>query len=124
LDLPIEEGFHNALPEYRAVVGGYRTINGYSGYQPPHFQPFRRDLADLVPDALTPYRQFRDLYVIVRPGLQVERARWIATQPGAELLFELGEARIYRLPRFASGASNQPVPLPLPTPGDRSFGLR
>ena len=121
LDLPIEGGFRNALPQYRAVIGGYRTINGYRGYQLPHFQPFRRDLADLVPDALAPYRRLRDLYVIVRSDLQVERARWIAEQPGAELLFELGEARIYHLPRVASGASIQPVPLPLPTPGDRPF---
>lgn len=100
LDLPMDEGFHNAVPQYRAVVGGYRTINGYSGYQPQHFYPLRRAIADLVPDALDPYRRMEDLYVIVRPGVAPLVARWIPSLPRAEHLFDVDGAKICRLPKL------------------------
>ncbi|MBI3048906.1 MAG: hypothetical protein HYY76_11425 [Acidobacteria bacterium] len=100
LDLPWDEGFQNAVPQYRAVLGGYRSVNGYSGYQPAHVYPLRRAIADLVPTAFDAYRQRDDLYVIVRPELELPVARWIATQPGAEHLFDIGTAKIYRLPRL------------------------
>lgn len=100
LDLPMEEGFQNAVPQYRAVVGGYRTINGYSGYDLPHFYPLRRAIADQRPDALETYRRIEDLYVIVRPGLEPPVARFVAAHPGGEHLFDLGDARVYRLPRL------------------------
>ena len=100
LDLPMDEGFANAVPQYRAVVGGYRTVNGYSGYQPAHFYPLRRAMADLQPDALDTYRRRDDLYVIIRPGLDPLVARWVASLPGAEHLFDLDLAKVYRLPRL------------------------
>jgi hypothetical protein len=100
LDLPIEEAFHNAVPQYRGVVGGYRTVNGYSGYLPPHFTPLRRAIADVIPDALDEYRRDGDLYVIVRPGLSIVIARWVATLPGAEHLFDVDDSRVYRLPQL------------------------
>ncbi|MSO82170.1 MAG: hypothetical protein EXQ53_02580, partial [Acidobacteria bacterium] len=99
LDLPMEEGFANAVPQYRAVVGGYRTVNGYSGYQLAHVYPLRRAIADLQPDALDTYRRRDDLYVIVRPGLDPLVTRWVASLPGAEHLFDLDAAKVYRLPR-------------------------
>jgi hypothetical protein len=99
LDLPIDEGFYNATPQYRGVMGGYRTINGYSGYLPPHFTPLRRAIGDLIPGALDSYRRQSDLYVIIRPGVSSVSARWIASHPGAEHLFDVDDARVYRLPR-------------------------
>jgi hypothetical protein len=100
LDLPIDEGFYNATPQYRAVIGGYRTINGYSGYLPPHYTPLRRAIGDLYPDALESYRRRADLYVIVRPGVSAVETRWIANHPGAEHVFDVTDARVYRLPRL------------------------
>ena len=108
LDLPIEEGFHNAVPQYRGVVGGYRTVNGYSGYLPPHFTPLRRAIADLIPNALDDYRRDDDLYVIVRPGLSIVIARWVATLPGAEHLFDVEDSRVYRLPQLPSALRPSP----------------
>ncbi|OFW04305.1 MAG: hypothetical protein A3I61_10030 [Acidobacteria bacterium RIFCSPLOWO2_02_FULL_68_18] len=98
LDLPWDEGYQNAVPQYRAVLGGYRSVNGYSGYLPAHVYPQRRAIADLVPTAFDSYRRRGDLYVIVRPELELLVARWIATQPGAEHLFDLDAARVYLLP--------------------------
>ena len=108
LDLPIEDGFAGAAPQYRAVVGGYRTVNGYSGYEPAHYYPLRRAIADFQPDALDRYRRVADLYVITRPELDLPVGRWIESLPGAEHLFDVGDARIYRLPRRGA-ASGAPV---------------
>ena len=100
LDLPMEEGYWNAVPQYRAVLGGYRTINGYSGYEPPFFTPLRHALADLVPGALDSYRRSSDLYVIIRPGQNASVTKWLTMQSGVEHLFDLDRARIYRMARL------------------------
>ena len=108
LDLPIEEGFVGAVPEYRAVVGGYRTVNGYSGYEPAHYYPLRRAIADFQPDALDSYRRVADLYVITRPELDLPVGRWIESLPGAEHLFDVGDARVYRLPQRGAASGARP----------------
>lgn len=115
LDLPSEGGWKETAAEYRAVLGGYRVVNGYSGYEPPHFTPFRRALADYNVAAIAAYRRLDDLYVIVRPG-EDRFGGWLAHQPGAEHLFDMLDLRIYRLPRTGSGLPAH-VPLPLPRRG-------
>ncbi len=100
LDLPMEEGYWNAVPQYRGVVGHYRTINGYSGYEPAHFTPLRRALADMVPGALDSYRRGSDLYVIIRPGQTADVTRWLTSQDGTEHLFDVDQVRIYRMGRL------------------------
>ena len=100
LDLPIEEGFPNAVPQFRAVMGRYRTINGYSGYEPAHFNPLRHAIADVRPGALDSYRSTEDLYVVIRPGVQQGVRDWIRTLPGASHVFDVDNAEIIRLPRL------------------------
>jgi hypothetical protein len=100
LDLPMDEGYWNALPQYRGVLLGYRTINGFSGYEPPHFRPLRHRIAELSPTALDSYRRVEDLYVIVRPGELPLVVQWVAHLPGAELLFAEAGVQLYRLPRL------------------------
>ena len=96
----MDQGFWNAVPQYRAVRGGYRSINGYSGYEPAHFTPLRRALADLVPGALDSYRRGADLYVIVRPGQNANVTNWLRAQEGMEHLFDVDQAKIYRMGRL------------------------
>ena len=122
LDLPVEQGFWNAIPQYRAVKGGYRSVNGYSGYQPEHFQPTRRAIADLRADALNPFRMLADLYVIVRPDTLPDVARWVADHPGAQRIHAGPDAEVFKLPRMDPEAPRRPLPLPLPRPGSRPFG--
>ena len=105
LDQPLRAGFANAVPQYRAVLGGYRTINGYSGYEPAFFDPLRNAIAEMRPGALDGYRRAGDLYVIIRPGIERSVDRWITSLQGANHLYDVGDARIYRLPRVSSGAS-------------------
>jgi hypothetical protein len=115
LDLPSEGGWKETAAEYLAVLGGYRVLNGYSGYEPPHFYPFRRALADYNVDAIDAYRKLDDLYVIIRPG-EDRFGGWIAGQHGAALLIFTRDLRIYRLPHTGSGPRAH-IPLPLPQRG-------
>ena len=110
LDLPVEESFWNAIPQYRAVLGGYRTINGYSGYEPPHFTPLRHAIAEMRPDALDSYRRLGDLFVVLRPGEDPAVARWVIISHGAQHLYDLGDATIYRLPSLAAAMSGSEEP--------------
>ena len=96
----MDQGFWNAVPQYRAVRGGYRSINGYSGYEPPHFLPLRQAIRDHNPTAFDAYLRTADLYVILRPGETPLVARWIRERPGIEHLYDVGDAAIYRLPRL------------------------
>jgi len=105
LDLPIVPGYENALPQYRAVVGGYRTINGYSGYEPPFFVPFADALAERRAGTLDRYLSAGDLYVIIRPGVEPALSAWLASLPGATRLSVAGDADIYRLPRRRSAGN-------------------
>jgi hypothetical protein len=123
LDLPIDEGFWNAIPQYRAVRGGYRTVNGYSGYEPRHILPMRRAIADLQVDALNPFRMLADLYVIVRPDTPANVAHWVAEHPGAERVHASPNAQVFKLPRLNPDAPRRQLPLPLPEPHQRPFGM-
>ena len=82
LDLPIGSGPENAVPQYRAVLGGYRTINGYSGYEPPFFPQFLKALGERRRGALAGYLSAGDLYVIIRPGVEPALREWITSFPG------------------------------------------
>jgi hypothetical protein len=121
LDLPIEQFWKNATAQYRAVMGGYRSVAGFSGYAPPHFELLRHQVADHHDEALTAYRRLADLYVIVRSDARAELADWIATREGAVHLLTTPEWRLYRLARVAGGAAAMPLPLPLP--GSRPFAI-
>jgi hypothetical protein len=123
LDLPVNEGFWNAIPQYRAVLGRYRTINGYSGYQPLHFQPLRREIADLYVDALNPYRTFGPLYVVIRDDELPHVAKWVLDHPGAAITHREATMQIVRLPPLVDPPF-RPLPLPLPRRGARPFGVR
>jgi hypothetical protein len=122
LDLPIDEGFWNAIPQYRAVRSGYRTINGYSGYEPLYIRPMRRAIADLQVDALNPFLMLADLYVIVRPDTPVHVADWVAEHAGAERIHVAPDAQVFKLPRLNPDAPRRQLPLPLPGRNQRPFG--
>jgi hypothetical protein len=107
LDLPMDQGFWNAVPQYRAVRGSYRSINGYSGYEPPHFLPLRQAIRDHNPTAFDVYLRTADLYVILRPGETPLVSQWIKERPGIQHLYDAGDAAIYRLPRLPNTAAAQ-----------------
>jgi hypothetical protein len=92
---------------YRAVNGGWKTINGYSGWAPSYFGPLigagRADVADLV----TPFQQFGDMHVLV--GQDAPRLRSIIEQqPGVTLVASDTSVLVYRLPKREVDA--MPIP--------------
>jgi hypothetical protein len=122
LDLPIEEGYTNADPQYLAVLGGYRVVNGYSGYFPPHFKGLRYALAEHRNAAFYRLRLLADLYVIVRPAVDTQLVRWLETQDGIEHVTDDSGWRLYRLPRLSTDPLPD-MPLPLPRPGRPAFAI-
>jgi len=122
LDLPISAGYGNADPQYLAVLGNYRVVNGYSGYSLPHFGPLRDALAAHRPDVFVPFRALADLYVVIRPDLETPFLMWVEMQQGVERLPDAEAWRIYRLPRRGSGPP-RPLPLPLPEHGESVISI-
>jgi hypothetical protein len=117
LDLPLFPGYENTGPQYLAVLGGYRVVNGYSGYAAPHSDALRHALADHRPAGLNAFRRVGDLYVLVRPEVDRPFVDWLETQDGIESLPSETAVRAYRLPRVGPGPAIAP-PLPLPRRGE------
>jgi hypothetical protein len=122
LDLPISSGYGNADAQYLAVLGGYRVVNGYSGYAPPYFGALRNALADHRPEAFVPFRQRADLYVVVRPDVEPQFVMWLESLGDLHRLIDFGRWRLYRLPYL--GNSHPPsMLLPVPHPGEISLTI-
>ncbi|PYR73571.1 MAG: hypothetical protein DMF87_25490 [Acidobacteria bacterium] len=99
LDLPITTDYRNADAQYRAVMGNYRVVNGYSGYSPPDYLELVAAINEHRSSVFTPYRQRADLYVIAR-GNDVDPSvvTWLEMQPGVERVTQLADWKVYRLP--------------------------
>jgi hypothetical protein len=97
-----------------AVLGEYRVVNGYSGYSPPHHAPLRDALLRHRPQLFQPFRERADLYVIVRPEVEPDFVDWLEAEQGIGRLPDVGDWRVYRLPREGSGTVAPMLPLPQP----------
>jgi hypothetical protein len=99
LALPVGD-FQDIGPQFRAVVGGWRSVNGYSGYEPKHYEAVRQG-ARLEHDGLfEPFRARGDLFVVVNTD-QPRLIALVERQPGAVCIAERQGTREYRLPRTA-----------------------
>jgi hypothetical protein len=81
LALPLGD-FQDLGPQFRAVVGGWRSVNGYSGYEPKHYEALRQAARLEVDGFFEPFRARGDLFVVVN----VDQPRLIALverQPAA-----------------------------------------
>src|SRR5436190_1732920 len=84
LDLPITAAF-NADAQYRAVMGNYRVVNGYSGYSPPDYLELVAAINEQRSPVFTPFRRRADLYVIVPvDDVAPSVVPWLDMQPGVE----------------------------------------
>jgi hypothetical protein len=123
LDLPIGVESANTGAQYLAVLGGYRVVNGYSGYSPAHVTGLRDALANHRSAAFDGFRLLADLYVIVRPEVDKPFVDWLETQDGIERLPDTSSGKLYRLPR-SSTDPRPPMPLPLPRVGRVAFAIQ
>jgi hypothetical protein len=95
---------------YHAVADDFRSINGYSGYQPPYYEALRTLSEDADETLLAPFVDRGDVHVLV--GRNETRLRaLVARQPGARVVSD--DALVhYRLAR-------RPMPPVRTTPGGR-----
>ena len=102
LELPVDSPEANIAAVLRATTGGYRTLNGYSGYEAPHFAPMRAGLRLRDTGIITTIRQRTDLYVSVLSNNADGWRAWLAdTYSGAiRLVGESPERALYKLPKL------------------------
>jgi hypothetical protein len=87
-------------PQLRAVVSGSRSLNGYSGYEPKHYEALRQGVRFEVDGVFAPFRARGDLFVVV--GTDHPRlVSLVERQAGAMCVAERQGVRQYRLPRLS-----------------------
>lgn len=88
-------------PQYAAVVGGWRTVNGYSGYEPAYYPALLFAMQQEQDDLFEPFRNRFDLHVIVED--EAPRLReLVERQPGVVRVARSTTATQYRLPKRGS----------------------
>jgi hypothetical protein len=91
---------YDAAAQLEAIDGGWRSVNGYSGYQPRHYQLLRdaseqRIVGSIV---LSPFLARGDLNVIVHERSS-RHVGFVDSQPGVREVGAANGLRQYRIPR-------------------------
>ena len=108
LILPVGDRLRDTRAVYDAVNGGWRSINGFSGYEPGYYEALRT-LSEAGDQALfQPFRALSDLHVVVEEPDGTMRAL-VERQPGSEMIHLSGGQRHYRLPRHRGDESPPPA---------------
>jgi hypothetical protein len=120
MELPLGEIVPDVGAMYRSIGHARPTINGYSGYFPPHYEALRSGLALRDPDVLAQLAAHGLEYVVIDRGHESEGAlrTYVAAQEGAELVCLQDAHAVFRL----RGATAQPerVRTPLPVAAVRA----
>jgi hypothetical protein len=113
LELPAGAVDADVAAQFRAVTGGYRTANGYSGYYPPHYPALMYGLRFEDARVLAELRIRRPVYISLRRE-DTGNAEWMRTL-GSEVpaLTGAGGRALYRLDAL-------PEPPPSGPPADRA----
>ena len=113
LEFPPDSSFRDTAAVFRAVEGGWKTINGYSGWQPSYYFALVGAAREDSSDTFTPFQRFGEVRVIV----ESEAARLLALverQPGARLVAQNTSLVQYRLPALettAAEVAGQRIPI-------------
>lgn len=104
MELPVGDLGRDAAAEFRAVTGGWRAVNGYSGYEPPHYAAMRAASRDEDPAVFASFRSSGDLNVLVPDN--APRLRALVERQGATLIEHGAGFAHYRL-------TQHPAPVPV-----------
>ena len=110
LQLPVGN-LQDFAPQFLAVAGGWRSVNGYSGYEPRFYEAVRQGARFEVDGLFQPFRSRGDLFVVVNEDQPRLRAL-VERQPGAVCIGDRNGILQYRLPRQAAppvSASGAPL---------------
>jgi F5/8 type C domain len=103
LEAPPDEVFRDIQTVFRAVQGGWRTVNGYSGWGPSYYHALASAARALSDGMLTPFQQLGELHVLV--GNDAHRFRaLVERQPGVTRVTSDDSLTLYRLPRRQTNA--------------------
>jgi hypothetical protein len=98
LTLPLGDIIVDANAVFSAVTGGWRAVNGYSGFAPAYYEAIRVESVEENSALFRVFRTAGDLHVIVRDDAWTFR-QIVEAQPSAELVALSGGRRQYRLPQ-------------------------
>jgi hypothetical protein len=97
LELPVSD-YPDIAAQWRAVTGGWITVNGYSGFRPGYYAALK-DASRFEEDAtFVPFQRDSELHVIA-PKMDQRLIALVERQPGVGREGENEWARQYRLPR-------------------------
>ena len=112
LHLPVDP-YPDIAATWRAVTGGWRSVNGYSGYAPNYYTALSAAARSADATIFAPFQRDGDLHVVVADGEEKLRAL-TAGQPEAVMTGQANGFSQYRLPRRPPAAlptAAQPIPL-------------
>lgn len=111
LDLPAGD-YPDIASQYRGVIGGWRTVNGYSGYAPNYYGILIEAANQHVTDLFAPLQTMGELDVVVKHDADEFQAL-IRNQPGVTITGEDRHFTQFRLPAKPARAqgSGRRVPI-------------
>jgi hypothetical protein len=113
LELPTGHVPYDVAAQFRGVMGGYRTINGYSGYVPQHVFPLQIGLQLRDETVLTEFRRLIPFFVsVLSDDSDGYRSLVTRSQPDARFAGEAVGRSLYflsTLPRASDDGRGQPL---------------
>src|SRR5215510_3139983 len=96
-ELPADGAFRDITAVFRGVEGGWRTVNGYSGFQPNYYYATVGASRNEAREVFTPFQRLGELRVVI-PSDATRLQSLIQEQPGATLIAQNASLIQYRLP--------------------------
>jgi hypothetical protein len=91
-----------------AIRGGWVAVNGYSGYEPPHYGRLREASRQEDAEVLNFFAKRSDLHVVVRDD-SPRHIALVERQPGVEVVGAAHGLRQYRIPRQGTQSASEPT---------------
>ena len=98
--------------QFRAVTGGWRSVNGFSGYEPFHYAQLRRASTDEDSHLFAAFVRHDDLHVVTAPNAN-RLVSLVEHQPGVTRVGVSDDWRQYRIPRRGKRLISAPMGAPL-----------
>jgi hypothetical protein len=108
LEAPPDLVFRDIQSVFRAVNGGWRTVNGYSGWGPSYYSALIGAARAESDGMLTPFQRLGELFVVVAQDAPRLRAL-VEQQPGATRVAGDNALIVYRLPARHGGGLPRPA---------------
>ena len=100
LEVPPGAASRDILSVFRAVNGGWKTVNGYSGWNPSYYGALTAAGRAESDGMLTAFQQLGELHVLVDEAPRLRAL--VEQQPGLMRIASDGPLTLYRLPRRQS----------------------